>query len=455
MALVQTPIRYRGDQSLEIKFSYSPLLKLFSRVGSASQRLSLYWLKELLFGIFHPSTSLDEVRAHVVNVHEKLAQPPPSTRELSRTLRLAVRQAGSVSRLIELSSLGRLDEVIDVRPLKLEMDIVNKCNLRCPMCMMRHQSHYRRPLQRMSLEDFEILAGESFWNVSALSFTYGAEPLLHPEFSRFIKIAGRYRIPNVYAVTNGLLLSEAIIKAMVMYGLHGLAVSVDAACPETYGKIRVGGDWGRLMQNLRDFQRIKRELRSKTPHLELDFVMMKTNIRELPEFVDLAAKLGATAVNAVHMVSFEGLGMERDSCSFLKGTTNEMLTRARTRSRNHGLQFTAPQLFNEGAAHTSYTKIKDRFGLPASHTTERAGHCPFPWHFAAIDMQGNIVPCGWWTHQSGMGNIKSDSFLSIWNNEIYQNLRAEHKSGVLRKVCRNCPAAGIGSVDAENSFLER
>lgn len=424
-------------------------------MASGSQRLSLKLPENLSFVIFRPSVTLPEVSAHVVKAHEKLGQPPPSKRDLKRINRLAVRRAGGAGRLGELASLGRLNEVVDVRPLKLEMDIVNKCNLRCPMCMMSDRSHYKRPMQRMSLKEFENLANEIFFNVSALCFTYGAEPLLHPEFPRFIEVARRYRIPNIYAVTNGLLLSDAITQAMVMHGLHGLTVSVDAACPETYEKIRVGSDWERLMQNLHDFQRIKRKLGSQTPHLELDFVMMKTNIRELPEFVDLAAKLGATAVNAVHMVPFESLGMEGESCSLLKETTNEMLTHARVRARNHGLQFTAPQLFNEHVAQKSFYRTRDRFGLPKGHRSRSCGHCPFPWHFAAIDMQGNVVPCGWWSDQPPMGSIKSDSFLSIWNSKVYNDLRAEHDSGALRSACRNCPAAGIGSVDAKNSFLER
>jgi MoaA/NifB/PqqE/SkfB family radical SAM enzyme len=424
-------------------------------MGPADRRLFLYWLKEFLLGIFHRSGSLDEVRAHVVSVYQKLDQPPPSRRDLNRTIRRAIREAGSVGRLIELASLERLDQVIDVRPLRLEIDIVSKCNLRRSMCMMSRRSHYKRPLQRMSLEDFESLARETFRNVSALSFTYGAEPLLHPDFPRFIEVADRYRTPNDYAVTNGMLLSNAITQAMVTHGLRSLAVSVDAACPETYGKIRIGGEWGRLMQNLLDFQRIKRELGSQTPHLELNFVMMKTNIGGLPEFVDLAANPGATAVNATHMVPFESLGMENESCALLKETTNEMLTRAKTRARNHGLQFIAPQLFNEGAAYNSSTGIKEKFGLPISQATERAGHCPFPWHFAAIDMLRYIVPCGWWANQSGTVSIKSEPFLSIWKSETYRDLRAEHKSGDLRAACRNCPAAGIGCVDAEKSFLER
>jgi radical SAM protein with 4Fe4S-binding SPASM domain len=299
------------------------------------------------------------------------------------------------------------------------------------------------------------LAGELFWHVHALSFTFGAEPLLHPEFCRFVEIASRYRIPEIYTVTNGMLLTDQIAQAIVMHGMDVLAVSIDAARPATYEKIRIGGDWDRLMRNLNGLQRIKRELDSDKPHLELTFVMMKTNIEELPEFVELAARLGANSVNATHMVPFESLRMAHESCSLITEDTNKMLGHARKKARELGVQFSSPPLFGAGVASSAGAQGVDKFSLPVSEATHKAAHCPFPWHFAAIDMHGEVVPCGWWNHQPGMGSIRSESFLSIWNNENYRNLRAEHKSGSLRATCRNCPAAGIGSVDRVGSFLER
>ena len=78
-----------------------------------------------------------------------------------------------------------------MRPFNLEMDIVNKCNLRCVMCMMSHPVHLEQPLTRVSVEQFERLGAEVFWHVGALSLTYGAEPLLHPDFVRFLEVASR------------------------------------------------------------------------------------------------------------------------------------------------------------------------------------------------------------------------------------------------------------------------
>lgn len=414
---------------------------------------------------FIPSELRKKVRAHVLSVHEMLEQTFPSEDELKDIVGRAFKEAGSVDRLRELAASGRLAKITEIRPLKLEMDILNKCNLRCPMCMMSHPSHYKQPLQRMSLGAFESLAADIFWHVRALSLTFGAEPLLHPEFARFVEIAGRYRIPEIYAVTNGILLTAAVSRAIISHGMSVLAVSIDAARAETYARIRIGGDWDCLMRNLLDLQRIKREMGSQKPLLELTFVMMKSNIEELPEFIDMAATLGANSVNAVHMLPFESLEIAHESCSLIRETTNEMLTRARARAIELGLRFSAPPLFGNTiardldapdlSANDPDRQGAIRFDLSLSRSTRDAGHCPFPWHFVAIDMQGMVVPCGWWNNQPAMGSIKTESFLSIWKNEKYRTLRAEHAIGALRTTCKNCPAAGIGSVDAECAFQER
>ena len=429
--------------------------RLMNWVRSKFSQPSLPSRNALETPVPRPADLVAAVRAQVLSVHERLAQYPPSNDELTQAFERALEQAGGADRLRMLAGAGRLAEVTDVRPLKLEMDLLNKCNLRCPMCMMSHPSHYRRPLQQMSPALFERLAAEIFRHVHALSFTLGAEPLLHPEFPRFLEIASRYHIPQIYAVTNGILLTDVIARALVEHGMHVLAVSIDAACPETYRQIRIGGNWDRLMANLRGLQRIKRELGSQTPRLELTFVLMRRNIAELPDLVELAAELGAYSVNAVHMVPFEGLDMASESCSLVKETTNEMLVRARARAEACGLLFGAPALFGASAAEPPGAAGAARFGLRVGQGARNAPRCPFPWHFAAIDMLGDLVPCGWWHRQPGMGSLRSEPFLSIWNNERYRQLRAEHETGVLRETCRACPAAGIGSVDGESAFRER
>ena len=97
-------------------------------------------------------------------------------------------------------------------------------------------------------------------------------------------------------MTNGLLMNESIARAMVEHRMHSIVVSIDASCPKTYEHIRIGGNWDVLVHNLETLQRVKRELGSVLPYLELAFVMMRSNIKELPAVIGIAKELGVSAV---------------------------------------------------------------------------------------------------------------------------------------------------------------
>ena len=392
---------------------------------------------------------------HVRSVHEFFGDAEPNPAELDAALARALATTRDSDELRELIRAGRLSEVTGVRPLNLELDIVNKCNFRCVMCMMSHPAQQEQQLQRMPLERFEKLADEVFWHVHALSLTYGAEPLLHPEFARFLAIAQRYRIPRVHAVTNGSLLTEEIAHALVEHETHSIVVSLDAANPVTYQRIRLGGNWSTLIENLERLQRIKRQLGRVKPLLELAFVMMRSNIMELPAFVELGKQLGVDAIYAIHMVPFAPLQIDQETCANIKETTNSMLRTARATAVRLGVNFTSPPEFGIPPAGGATGEGTRRFGLPVSTATSQAGLCPFPWHFAAIDMRGDVIPCGWWQGGAPMGNIYRESFASIWRNPAYERLRAQHRTRSLSPVCLRCPAAGVGSTDDPAAFVAR
>ena len=84
-----------------------------------------------------------------------------------------------------------------------------------------------------------------------------------------------------------------------------------------------------------------------------------------------------------------------------------------------------------------------------------ARRCPFPWHFVAIDGNGDVRPCGWWHNEPTLGNVLRQSFDQIWEGDGFRRIRQEHIEGTLRAVCRQCPAAGLGSVDDELAFVAR
>jgi radical SAM protein with 4Fe4S-binding SPASM domain len=282
---------------------------------------------------------------------------------------------------------------------------------------------------------------------------------LHRRFLELLAITKRYEIPSVYITTNGLLLNPDLIDKIVRFHyLTWITVSIDAATRSTYERIRVGGSFDKLIANVREINRAKQRSGSDEPLIGLNFVLMRSNIRELPAVVRLAHELQADSVCAYHMVPFHiGDGDTREeSLEQDKALCNRMLDEARAEAGKLELQIILPDRFEEAPATSVFTRTNyPAFGLNAREEDFARSWCQFPWHYLGIDPHGYVNPCGWWYSEPPMGNIQTESFEEIWNNEHYRALRAEHLCGGLRATCQACPANGLGNVNNKNAFLVR
>jgi MoaA/NifB/PqqE/SkfB family radical SAM enzyme len=112
-------------------------------------------------------------------------------------------------------------------------------------------------------------------------------------------MAQPYRVPKIYINTNGLLLTGALVEHMVGCDFHAIGISLGAATKATYERIRVGARSERVLDNIRMINRVKRRNASEIPHLNLNFVIMRSNVWELSAFVALAHDLEVPNVNAI------------------------------------------------------------------------------------------------------------------------------------------------------------
>lgn len=96
-------------------------------------------------------------------------------------------------------------------------------------------------------------------------------------------------------LTNGNLMSKEKVDYILKYGGKdtAISVSVDAARKETYLEIRRGGNWERLIENLKYVGKKRKEGYLKL--FQLNFVVQSRNVKEMGEFVQLAESVGANA----------------------------------------------------------------------------------------------------------------------------------------------------------------
>jgi MoaA/NifB/PqqE/SkfB family radical SAM enzyme len=151
----------------------------------------------------------------------------------------------------------------------------------------------------MEWATYEALS-KSFYMVEEIDLTGSGEPLMNPNLEKMIGLAKESGI-RVGFSSNGVLLTPARLDALMEHALDWIAISCDAATEDTYSKIRVGGSFNGLINNLQYLGEMKKRHPDSKPYTMLFFVMMKENIHELPDLVQLASKLQIDLVVAKNL----------------------------------------------------------------------------------------------------------------------------------------------------------
>jgi MoaA/NifB/PqqE/SkfB family radical SAM enzyme len=127
----------------------------------------------------------------------------------------------------------------------------------------------------------------------SVDFTGGGEPLLQPRLADWIsdaKIAGC----QTGFLTNGLLLDRDMADRVLAAGLNWICFSMDGADKEIYESIRIGANFDKLCEHIRNFVRLTEGTEIV---IMLNFVIMHVNFHQIEDMVRLAADLGVHQVN--------------------------------------------------------------------------------------------------------------------------------------------------------------
>jgi MoaA/NifB/PqqE/SkfB family radical SAM enzyme len=169
-------------------------------------------------------------------------------------------------------------------PLYVAWQLTNECNLACLHCIEESGPGKRFPDELDRAQVFEVLRQLADNEVPYLSFS-GGEPMLHPNFFEMVEYVCA-RGAELKIETNAHYLTAEACARLKALGVKAVQVSLDGASRETFGRMRVRGDFDLTIQGIRN-------LRQEGVPIEINFSPTSFNAHEIGAAIDLAYSLGA------------------------------------------------------------------------------------------------------------------------------------------------------------------
>jgi radical SAM protein with 4Fe4S-binding SPASM domain len=260
------------------------------------------------------------------------------------------------------------------------------------------------------------------------------EPLLARDLPAMVAEA-HGRGARVLFNTNAIALSARMAERLIQAGLDELRVSIDAADPHTYRRLRGVNGYAKAMASTERFCRIRAAHGAGRPEVWLFFVCMRENLAQLPQVIERAGAMGVDAVNLQRLVYFgAGEAVEEQSTFGSDGDpdTDALIDRCIAVAERVGVR-----LAGSGR--------RDAAG--ALHAVDAArpwSGCRRPWRSTYVTANGNVLPCciaPFATRDYDglvLGNVFAEPIEEIWNGPRYAAFRAAHRSQDPPEPCRGC-----------------
>lgn len=288
-------------------------------------------------------------------------------------------------------------------PFTISFEPTTACNLRCPECPSGLRA-FTRPTGNLKEDFFRETIEELHKELLYLIFYFQGEPYINPNFLEMVNFAKKKGIYTITS-TNGHFLNDENAKKTIESGLDRMIISVDGTTQEVYENYRKEGKLETVLQGARNVVKWKKQLKSNTPHIIFQFLVVKPNEHQIPEIYRLAKEIG---IDEVKLKTAQVYDYENG---------NPLI----------------PTI-------EKYARYQKQANGKWQVKNELLNHCWKLWHACVITWNGTVVPCCFDKDAShNLGDLKKESFKEIWSGGAYNKFRRALLQGRDKiDICTNC-----------------
>lgn len=269
-------------------------------------------------------------------------------------------------------------------PSQVIVDVTEVCNLACIHCphpAFKESEHYGARFLPVELSE-KAVSEVAKHGAQYIRYCAEGEPMTHPRIYDMLDDAVNRSRTFVTLTTNGTMLDMRRIDRLLKSGLHMIDVSLDAFSPDTYAKIRVGGDLREVRKNVIN---LIDAAHGTDTRIAVSFIQQKDNADEAEAFEAFWTDAGAWRVVVRRLHSAAG--------ALIKGGKQE-----------------------------------GRYP------------CVYPWERIVLAPSGFLKFCPQdWFGGSNIADYRETTISETWRGDFYRKLRESHLKGACSGVCKGCP----------------
>ena len=278
--------------------------------------------------------------------------------------------------------------ITSLRHPEVRYEVTDHCNADCVMCP-RDLHKLGRPHGIMNLEKYKNSIDEVVdLGCKQVVLTGFGEPMIDKTLEKKVQYAKSKGLRS-YIISNASLLTRDRSERLIKAGLDELRLSYYGMRKESYERVMVGLNFDVTMKNMADFLELRKQLGSKKPRLEINWLVLPEN----EDDTDLFREYWEPRADAIEIWKPHNFGDGRDY----------------------------RQRYEDVA-------VKNTCGRPENGPLQ-------------IQWDGEVIPCCYdYNNQIVLGNAFQQPVLDILNGEKYRLLRLSHreKKFKLFPYCDQC-----------------
>lgn len=296
------------------------------------------------------------------------------------------------------------------KPLGLQIEITTCCNLKCKMCV---HAFSKNMAENMSLDLFKKIKGKYL----VMNFIGLGSNLMNKNFIDILKLAKKKSFFITFA-DNFTLMNEDISRKLIKLKINRIYASIDGATKKTFESIRVGANFDEMINNVKMFVRLKKELKRSKPEIIVRFAPNSENLSEMPLMVKLVKALGLKKLHIPRLYTSDttsNLRFKKEDFSKYKEETLKV-----AKELNIKVKFEEKKIpLNKCRALVSSQICATGDVIPCCFILQKYPYSKFIGDFS-------------------LGNLNKTSIKDIWNSKRYKRFRQDLNWGLTPDLCVNC-----------------